>query len=576
MSVGTQLERIASALSTPASIAERRFLAIGQSLEQAVDVLGRLAALCQVLLADLQASEMIQARQNLAAAAAQIEQFASTQHGAGAILGRLADIAAAVERRIAQMRDIGREVDVLALNASLAAATMGEAGADFLVFAGEIRRAAALARINLTQIGSELSVAGKHLSAACSSVTNFAESKAVALQAIPQHLAANVAELERRAGLASDAASLVAGRAQDVACHVSSAIMALQLGDITRQRIEHVQAALGTLVQLLTPTDENPFADLSEAGQSALLAVGCRLLSEQLLDAAEELDEAAGQVDRRLTGLAGDALEIGRLGEQAHAAAGVAHQSFLTGLQADVRQTQVLFDSLRTAYEDADTRTASVLETANRLVGHMATIRSVEADIHIMGLNTTLKCGRLGMAGRALGVIAQELRRCGNGTAAQAGAVAIELGRLVSLVGEVAASRQAHDNATTEAVAQEMVVALGRLESAGFSEALASLERDSASVAELLGTAADDFAVRHEIGDVLRRSAEEVASIAERGNDCSADAAEPKERLLALLSRAYTMPREREIHARYSQLPSDMAAAAPSATDDLALADMLF
>ena len=49
-----------------------------------------------------------------------------------------------------------------------------------------------------------------------------------------------------------------------------------------------------------------------------------------------------------------------------------------------------------------------------------------------------------------------------------------------------------------------------------------------------------------------------------------------KERLLALLSRAYTMPREREIHARYSQLPSDMAAAAPSATDDLALADMLF
>lgn len=576
MSVGTQLEHIACALSTPASIAERRFLAIGQSLEQAVDVLGRLVTLCQGLLADLQSSEMIQARQNLAAAAAHIKQFASTQNGTGATLGRLADITAAVERRITQMRDIGREVDVLAMNASLAAATMGKAGADFQVFAGEIRRASALAQINLMQIGSELGVAGEHLSAARSSVTNFAESNVVALQAIPQHLAANVAELERRAGLASDAASLVGERAQGVAGHVSSAIMALQLGDITRQRIEHVQAALGTLLQLLTPTDENPFAGLSEAGQSALLAVGCRLLAEQLLDTAEELDEAAEQVDQRLAGLAGDAREIGRLGEQAHAAAGDAQQSFLTGLQADVRQTQELFGSLRIAYEDADARTTSVLETANRLVGHMATIRSVEADIHIMGLNTTLKCGRLGMAGRALGVIAQELRRCGNATAAQAGAVARELGCLVSLAGELAESRRAHDNVAADTVAQEMIVALRRLESTGLSAALATLERDSASVAELLGAAAADFAVRHEIGEVLRSSAVEVASIAEQGNGCAVDATEPKKQLLALLSRAYTMPRERKIHARYSRLSSDMAAAASLATDDLALADMLF
>ena len=369
---------------------------------------------------------------------------------------------------------------------------------------------------------------------------------------------------------------LVAARAQDVAAHVSSAIMALQLGDITRQRIEHVQAALGTLRQLPTTTDENPFSGLSEAVQEALVAAGCRLVGDQLLDTAAELDEAAEQVDQRLAGLAGDAQEIGRLGDQAHAAAGAANQTFLTGLHADVRRTQDLFDSLRTAYEDADARTASVLETANRLVGHMATIRAVEADIHIMGLNTTLKCGRLGSAGRALGVIAQELRRCGNDTAAQAEAVATELGQLVSLAGAVADSRQVHDNATTDTVAQEMVIALGRLESTGLSEALATLQRDGVSVAELLGSTATDFVVRHEIGEVLRRSAAEIASIAEQRNDCGADAAEPKGRLLALVSRAYTMPRERKIHARHGELANNMAADAPSSTDDIALADMLF
>ena len=34
-----------------------------------------------------------------------------------------------------------------------------------------------------------------------------------------------------------------------------------------------------------------------------------------------------------------------------------------------------------------------------------------------MGLNTTLKCGRLGVVGRPLSVIAQELRDCGGRTA---------------------------------------------------------------------------------------------------------------------------------------------------------------
>jgi hypothetical protein len=578
MSVDKQLEQIANALAAPAALAERRFLAIGQSLEQAVDILGRLVALCQGLLADLQSAEMVQARHNLSAAATHIDLFAGTQQGAAVALGRLAGMTAVAGRRIAQMRGIGREVDVLAMNASLAAATMGETGADFLVFAGEIRRAAALAQANLAQIGGELTAAGEHLSAARSSVSRFAERNAEALHAIPRHLAANVAALEQRAGLAGDAASLVTGRAQDVAGQVSQAIVALQFGDITRQRIEHAQATVGILRQLLTPAADSPFADLGEARQGALLAVGCRLLGDQLLDTAETLDEAAGRVGHRLVGLAADAREIGRLGAQTHATTGADQQSFLTALQADVRQTQALFDALRAAYTDADQRTAAVLQTANRLLGHMVTIRSVEADIHIMGLNTTLKCGRLGTMGRTLGVIAQELRRCGNATAAEAGAVATELGQLVSLAGEVAGNKRTLNDATIDMVAREMVVALGHFGRAGCSlaEALASLERDSASVASLLDAAAADFAVRGEIGEVLRRSAAEAASIADQQDDPAADVAEPTGRLLALLSRDYTMAREREIHARYASGAPDGTTTVPSADAEPDLADMLF
>jgi len=49
-------------------------------------------------------------------------------------------------------------------------------------------------------------------------------------------------------------------------------------------------------------------------------------------------------------------------------------------------------------------------------------LRELEADIRIMGLNTTLECGRLGVPGRPLSAIAQELRDCGSRTASHAAA----------------------------------------------------------------------------------------------------------------------------------------------------------
>jgi hypothetical protein len=576
MPLDERLQQIADALAAPASLVESRFLAIGQSLEQAVGILARLAELCQALLAELQSAELVQARQDLSAAAAHIELFSSAQQGDVAALEQLAGMTATLGRRMTQMREVGREVDVLAMNARLVAATMGEAGRDFLLFAGEIRRSAALAQDNLAAIGGELAAAGEHLSAARSSVVSFADRNAATLRDIPRRLAANVAALAQRARQAGETTSVVVERSEDVARHVASAIVALQLGDITRQRIEHMQAAAGSLRQVLLAEGDGPLPPLEEAQQGALLAIGCRLLGAQLLDTAEELDQEAERIGQRLGRLAADARAIGRLGEQAHAVADASHRSFLTALEADVRETQALFDGLRTAHADADRRIAAVLETAGRLAGHMATIRSVEADIHIMGLNTTLKCGRLGTIGRALGAIAQELRACGGRTATLAGAVLADSQLLSSLASKLADGKEARHGASIDSVAEEMVAALAPLGHTGrkLTEVLSGLEQDSAAVANLLDAAAADFAVRHDIGEVLRQVAAEAASIAEQIDRPGAEVAGPADLLLALVSRGYTMARERTVHQQCtSALPAAGAAPAPAEAD---LADLLF
>ena len=332
-----------------------------------------------------------------------------------ATLERLAEVTNSINVHITAMRQIARDVDILAINARLMSVGMGEAGGDFLGFAAEIRGSAQLAQDTLGHIGRELTNAGNQLAAARSGVIAFAERHGGTLQTIPQRLAAAVETFKAHDQLAAAAAASVATRTADIHQQVSGMIVRLQLGDITRQRIQHMQEVATALLQLASPPSivQSEWRALSPGTIAALLQTGCSLAAAQLRDTAGELDREAGRVADGLSQLAADARDISSLGVQAYGAADQHHQSFMAELEENLRATEALFEGLRAAREDTERRIADVLAIAQRLTGNIDTLRDLEADIRIMGLNTTLKCGRLGVVGRPLSVVAQELRDCG-------------------------------------------------------------------------------------------------------------------------------------------------------------------
>ena len=116
----------------------------------------------------------------------------------------------AINVRITAMRKIARDVDMLAINARLMSAGMGEAGDDFLGFADEIRRSARLAQDTLEQIGRELTERREAACVARDGVMAFAERHGGALRTIPERLTAAVETFRHTTGLAADAATAVA------------------------------------------------------------------------------------------------------------------------------------------------------------------------------------------------------------------------------------------------------------------------------------------------------------------------------------------------------------------------------
>ena len=222
-------------------------------------------------------------------------------------------------------------------------------------------------------------------------------------------------------------------------------------------------------------------------------------------------------------------------------------------------------------------RVATVSGSAQRLVGHIAAIRAMEADIRIMGLNTTLKCGRLGAIGRPLSVIAQALRECGTRTAGLAAAVLVELQHMLTSAASLTESAREQGESVAAGVVRGMTEAVQRLNETGqrLVSALAGLDADSDAVGRLLASAVERFTVRHEISKVLRQAAADCLRLGEPedGVDAGVGAASP-EHILARIAGGYTMAREREVHARFAPLSGAEVAAPRSAEAELA--DMLF
>jgi hypothetical protein len=521
---------VADSLGSLGEVAERHFAAIGHSLEEAVGILAALTATFQTLLGELRASELVQSGQDLAFVAASVAALAATAQTDVATLRRVAGVAEAIEQRIARMHAVLREVDILAMNARLVAGTMGEAGSGFLPFAAEIRRSAGEARGGLDRLAQELADAKQHLQVAGQAAGAFVAQFGNTMQLIIGHLTASVVSIEVHGAMSGDAASVVGTRSDQIRGRVAAAIMSLQLGDITRQRIEHMHSACHILSREAVPS-----------------ALGYRLVAAQLLDAAEELERGAGCIVEELKALVVDAGDIARLGNQAYGSSDRGQGSFLDELEADRHQAEVMFGHLRAAHATVNPRIAAVLRAADRLVGHVATIRSVEADIHIMGINTSLKCGRLGVVGRPLSVISHAVRDCGRQTAQHAAGVLEAMQHLLADTGSLAAADAAQGVDAIDTAAQRMTNAVGCLGETGhrMREALRGLAGDGETVARLLGTAVEGFAAQREISAALRKAAAACTELATQAVDDGLAEAVP-----AQIAASYTMARERMVHAR--------------------------
>ncbi|WP_294254082.1 hypothetical protein [uncultured Sphingomonas sp.] len=241
--------------------------------------------------------------------------------------------------------------------------------------------------------------------------------------------------------------------------------------------------------------------------------------------------------------------------EGAGARSGDDKAAFLAALEQSVADVRAVTTKLRDADARAQQLGASTSASAERLAGRLRIVHRVNEDVHLMAWNTDLRCHRLGDEGKALAMVASEIRGFATILANVSGAIRASV---ETLVGAVAALRDPDAEPTVDP-AEALTTSLACIHAGAvrMREGMDGLDAHAASVRSIIDTTSRTMDCEAEYGELLRQAAGQLALL---GTRCEL----PDEATTALLvplldqlARTYTMAGERAVHQNFAVLSPD-------------------
>lgn len=482
-------------------------------------------------------------------------------HRSGQLLN-LSKTNSALRRPVQEMQRQLKQLRVFAFNIKITSSGIGIDGGDFVAFADSMQDQIDLGAGELANFVAHLDDIDCQMGAALAAEGSIGHQSNTLVPALPERLTQDARSIEMHHRSVARIAVSTAEVAQGIQNKIAAAVAALQIGDTTRQRLEHVQTALGLA---------KARAESLPAGSDApnrLMQCVLHMLADQMSDIADEFSREVSRLSENLSGLAADSSEILDLREAA-LSTGEA-QGQLNNLADSISQALTLLKNLQSATDMSDTVFRSTRSAVKNLNRRIVAIRSVREDIHMMSINTHLRCNRLGEVGMPLSVIALELTSHARQLEASAKTATERLWELEQLDrnGETARMPAVQFDGTALG---ESVQRLKHANSVVEGD-LMDLSANSKTLTAYLADA-KLWAIRgRELADMLNGRASGLRELVDFSITATEDIVGAFQQVMDEVAEIYTMARERDLHARYAQLPENARSPVPS--DDLM--DVLF
>ncbi len=549
---------ISQTLESARSQVEERFLEGGTVLLSVMDVLNRLLTSLDQITKALDNNEASDTSADLNATVQNLIELPGAEQNRQQALTALAQTGSELHRHVADMQETMRYLRTFAVTVKITGAGLAE----FAGFAQEILERIYSGTDEVNRFANHLDSLHKEIKLALSFGGNLAKNYADTVPAVARALKDDAKKItDHRQNLGAIARD-VGAIARGVQSKVASTLSALQIGDITRQRIEHVQSTFSLLEDFFTSEDG---AKLGTDARKRLQNVIHHLTAAQMADMCGDFQRDSRNVVQTITSFRQDTQEILRLRDQMSGQSRGSENSdgnFMRALESSVSAAHEIVKQVDAASHQADQVSQSTLGTAATLLHSIGAIRAVKTDIHYMALNTNLRCSRLGEEGKSINVVTAELRIFAGKLDDSADAIVNGLPALEASAGRVAPAAGTKNGS----LAESLTSAVGTISSAAnlMEDELKVLAEHGREVATRINLLIGKLDFQHDLGDVLARCADVLETVA---GDQIADISDIAEAIAPLdrrIFKLYTMVQERNVHRDIIPATEETTAAAPA------------
>ncbi|MFB2550023.1 chemotaxis protein [Ensifer soli] len=552
---------------------EKSFLDGGAVLVSVMEILNRLVELLDRLTGTLDGETTTGTIAGLKGTVAELAKLPGIEEARQSTFRDLTGICASTNRHVEDMRETIRYLRTFAVTVKITGAGLAE----FAEFADEIRERIQSGGREVDSFAGHLADMRRKLEGARRFSGEILTDFNATIPRIVRDLTESSGALASQHREMSDIAAEVKRVAQGVQMKIATVLSALQIGDITRQRIEHIQSTFDAFDAFArsdagTALGKAALADL----EGAILQLCEAQIREMVADFEKEARNIHGTI-ARFTRDAGEILALHeRLGRKlVGEGIGGERRTVLQSMEATIADACRLVGRVEGSSRDADEVVLTVVGTADDLMKGIEVIRAIKTDIHYMALNSNLRCSRLGDEGRAVNVVSGELRHFAAQLEGPADATVTELRKVEA----AAQALTRKDGVTVGDIGGPLTDALAAIRGvcAEMETGLTAFSEEGQAVFSRMNAAIATLDFQTELGGVLGECVDLAAGLAPRGTidlDGIAEAIAP---LSAGIHGVYTMAQERVIHAAF--LPLAASAALPPVTaeneEDL-FADALF
>lgn len=537
---------------------EKRFLESGAVMISIVEILRKLTGSLDTITGALDGDtasrtlERIDTTANDLSCLTQIE----TERQEG--FDRLSIISGSMRGNISDMRETMRYLRTFATTVKITGAGLDE----FAGFADEIRERIHSGSDEVEKIAAQLQAMNVSLEKARTLSGKTRQSHMETVPRIVNQLHRDSSRIKEHHRNLVSTAGQVKKLAGGIQMKIATVLSALQIGDITRQRMEHIIDSLRMLEEF---RNSAAAAALPVYEQDHIADAVCQLAAAQMEQTFEDFRRECRNIVVNMARFTDDTKEILALRDEMTRDNDAEARNFMRVLESGVGEALALTGHVQETSRKAGETATGAAGTARDLLASIGIIQAIKTDIHYMALNSNLRCSRLGDAGRSVNVVSGELRIFAGKLEEPADNIIAGLRQL-----EQAASQLSDDPESAGMnVSAPLSEALDTLRTVSekMDGGLAALATEGQEVFTRVSSAIGTLDFESELGEILQNCVSTSAAMTTGVSD-SIPESDAAQELGERIHRLYTMAQEREIHRMYMPVSGNASPAPVSVADD--------